>query len=257
MAFHSRATSGIRLFLSVPVRKCARDPIGSQSFTFRCLHHNSHASFTPSTPRPNKLPGIMDPLEEFRQYLEGKRGSSDRTVRAYLTDVTMALSEMDTFETTEIETYLSSLSGRGTARSTVARKLAALRAYGDYLSFNGSKRENPASRVAAPHRSFRVASDDYSRQRDRTLQEIARMTGLQTSEIVSLNAEDIDWRQGAMRVPDASRAEGSRSVPLGTTTRLLRAYLAGRARGPLFLSASGDRLSVRLAHDIINQAAQA
>jgi hypothetical protein len=38
---------------------------------------------------------------------------------------------------------------------------------------------------------------------------------------------------------------------------LLRAYLAGRARGPLFLSASGDRLSVRLAHDIIHQAAQA
>jgi integrase/recombinase XerC len=229
----------------------------SQSFRLRSLHHSSHALFTSWTAHDNKLPISMDPLEEFRQYLEGKRGSSDRTVRAYLTDVTMALSEMDTFETTNIETYLSSLSGRGTARSTVARKLAALRAYGDYLSFKGSSRENPASRVAAPHRSFRVASDDYSRQRDRTLQEIARMTGLQITEMVSLNAEDIDWRQGSIRVPDESRAEGTRSVTLGTTTRLLRAYLAGRARGPLFLSASGDRLSVRLAHDIINQAAQA
>jgi integrase/recombinase XerC len=229
----------------------------SQSFRLRSLHHSSHALFTLRARHDNKLPVFMDPLEEFRQYLEGKRGSSDRTVRAYLTDVTMALSEMDTFETTHIETYLSSLSGRGTARSTVARKLAALRAYGDYLSFKGSNRENPASRVAAPHRSFRVASDDYSRQRDRTLQEIARMTGLQINELVSLNAEDIDWRQGSIRVPDESRADGSRSVTLGTTTRLLRAYLAGRARGPLFLSASGDRLSVRLAHDIIQQATQA
>jgi integrase/recombinase XerC len=229
----------------------------SQSFQHRSLHHSSHALFTSWARHNNKLPLSMDPLDEFRQYLEGNRGSSDRTVRAYLTDVTMALSEMDTFETTDIETYLSSLSGRGTARSTVARKLAALRAYGDYLSANGSRRENPASRVAAPHRSFRVASDDYSRQRDRTLQEIGRMTGLQISEMVALNAEDIDWRQGSIRVPDSSRADGNRYVPLGTTTRLLRAYLAGRARGPLFLSASGDRLSVRLAHDIINQTAQA
>jgi hypothetical protein len=175
--------------VSLPEPDHQRSLMQPQSFRFRSLHHSSHALFTWKVSRFNKLPIFMDPLEEFRQYLEGKRGSSDRTVRAYLTDVTMALSEMDSFETGHIEMYLSSLSGRGTARSTVARKLAALRAYGDYLSFKGSNRENPASRVAAPHRSFRVASDDYSRQRDRTLQEIARMTGLQITEMVALNAE--------------------------------------------------------------------
>jgi hypothetical protein len=35
---------------------------------------------------------------------------------------------------------------------------------------------------------------------------------------------------------------------------MLRAYLGGRARGPIFLSATGDRLSVRLAHDILSEA---
>ena len=191
----------------------------------------------------------MESLEDFRAYLEKRRGSSDRTVRAYLTDVMMALSEMDGFESAEIETYLSSLSGRGTARSTVARKLAALRAYGDFLADIGKRAENPAQRVAAPHRSFRVASDDYSRQRDRTLQELSRTTGMKVTELIALNAEDIDWRTGTIRV-----SESNKSVTLSTAGRLLRAYLGGRSRGPVFLSASGDRLSVRLAHDIINQA---
>ena len=195
-----------------------------------------------------KIAASMDTLEDFREYLQGRRGSSDRTVRAYLTDVTMALSEMDAFETNEIETYLSSLSGRGTARSTVARKLAALRAYGDYLAFAGRKSENPAQRVAAPYRSFRIASDDYSRQRDRALAELARVTNLKVTDLVALNAEDVDWRANTINVVSSEKA-----VSIGNATRTLRAYLGGRARGPIFLSASGDRLSVRLAHDILNQ----
>jgi integrase/recombinase XerC len=160
----------------------------------------------------------------------------------------MALSEMNAFETNEIETYLSSLSGRGTARSTVARKLAALRAYGDYLAFAGRKAENPAQRVAAPYRSFRIASDDYSRQRDRALVELARVTNLKVTDLVALNAEDVDWRANTINVVSSEKA-----VSIGNATRTLRAYLGGRARGPIFLSASGDRLSVRLAHDILNQ----
>lgn len=195
-----------------------------------------------------RMPESMDTLEDFREYLQRRRGSSDRTVRAYLTDVTMALSEMEGFETNGIESYLSSLSGRGTARSTVARKLAALRAYGDYLAYAGQTTDNPAQRVAAPYRSFRIASDDYSRQRDRALHEIARATNLKTTDLVALNAEDIDWRAATIRVVSSDRA-----LPLGIATRTLRAYLGGRSRGPIFLSASGDRLSVRLAHDILNQ----
>ena len=191
----------------------------------------------------------MDSLEDFREYLLQRRGSSDRTVRAYMTDVSMALSEMRAFEAPDIEGYLSNLSGRGTARSTVARKLAALRAYGDYLAYAGQRSENPAQRVAAPHRSHRVASDDYSRKRDRTLVEIARATGLKVDELVALNAEDIDWRANVVRLPGPN---GVRVAGLGASSRMLRAYLGGRSRGPIFLSASGDRLSVRLAQDILS-----
>lgn len=191
----------------------------------------------------------MGALEDFRDYLQHRRGSSDRTVRAYLTDVSLALAEIGNFEASEIESYLSSLSGRGTARSTVARKLAALRAYGDFMADAGRVPSNPAQRVAAPHRSHRVASDDYSRKRDRALAEVARATSLKPSELVSANAEDVDWRQNVLRLPASG---GPKVAPLGASSRLLRAYLGGRSRGPIFLSASGDRLSVRLAHDILN-----
>jgi integrase/recombinase XerC len=192
----------------------------------------------------------MDSLEGFRDYLLHRRGSSERTVRAYLTDVTMALADIRSFEPATIEAYLSSLAGRGTARSTVARKLAALRAYGDYLTETGERRDNPAQRVAAPHRSYRVASDEFSRKRDRTLSEVARATGLSADDLVALNAEDVDWRANVVRLP---AGESARVAGLGGSSRLLRAYLGGRARGPLFLSSNGDRLPARHAGEVLAQ----
>ncbi|HWG85635.1 MAG TPA: site-specific integrase [Deinococcales bacterium] len=190
----------------------------------------------------------MESLEGFRDYLLHRRGSSERTVRAYLTDVTMALADIRSFEPAAIESYLSSLAKRGTARSTVARKLAALRAYGDYLREGGQRRDNPAQRVAAPHRSYRVASDEFSRRRDRTLVEVARATGLEPDDLVSLNAEDVDWRANLVRLHDL---DSVRVAGLGGSSRLLRAYLGGRGRGPLFLSSSGDRLPAKQASEVL------
>ncbi len=210
-------------------------------------------SFTRTTKAVHKNAQGMEIIGDFQNYLQARRGSSERTVRAYIADVSMALNEMPDFEIPGIEQYLAGLSGRGVARSTVARKLAALRAYGDFLAQAGHRAENPAQRVSAPHRSYRVASDDYSRQRDRCLRDVARATGLLIIEIVAMNAEDLDWRRNIARV---ETGQGPKIVGLGASSRTLRGYLGGRARGPIFLSSSGERLSVRLAHDILNQPMQ-
>lgn len=191
----------------------------------------------------------MESLAAYREYLQS-RGASERTVRAYLTDITMTFAEIQHFEASEIEGYLSLISGRGTARSTVARKLAALRSYGDYLVAAGSRPENPAQRVAAPHRSLRVASDDYSRKRDRTLVEVARASGLSAAELVALNAEDVDWVENIVHVPTVGPPKRG---ALGPANRLLKAYLGGRGRGPIFLAASGDRMSQVLAQEVLEQ----
>ena len=88
----------------------------------------------------------MEATKDFQTYLEA-RGSSERTIRAYIADVTMALESVRVFDAPDLENYLSVLAGRGTARATVSRKLAALRAYGDFLEFAGKVEptKNPAN----------------------------------------------------------------------------------------------------------------
>jgi integrase/recombinase XerC len=187
-------------------------------------------------------------FDPFRIFLS-ERGAKDRTVQAYIADLSLALAEIGNFDRNNIERYLSYLVGRGTARSTVARKLASLRAYGDYLVASGSFSINPAMRVSAPHRSRHVASEQYLTRRDHVLLEVAEASGLSPQELSDLNAEDMDWRASQVRVYD--QAGEVRLVALGQVARPLRDYLSGRSRGPLFLSASGDRLTADFASSLL------
>jgi site-specific recombinase XerD len=188
----------------------------------------------------------MEATKDFQTYLEA-RGSSERTIRAYIADVTMALEMVRVFDAPDLENYLSILASKGTARATVSRKLAALRAYGDFLEFSGQLERNPALRVSIPHRSPRVAQESYVRNRNQALGEIVQTTQLRVTEIVMLNAEDVSWRDNALTLLSGVR------VKLGEASRVLRSYLSGRSRGPLFLSETGDRLSSQRAHDALER----
>jgi integrase/recombinase XerC len=187
-------------------------------------------------------------FDPFRTFLS-ERGAKDRTVQAYIADLTLALADIGDFERSNIERYLSYLVGRGTARSTVARKLASLRAYGDYLLTTGDFLLNPALRVSAPHRSRHVASEQYLTRRDQVLLEVAQASGLSPQQLTDINAEDVDWRAAQVRIYDA--AGEMRLISLGQVVRPLRDYLSGRSRGPLFLSASGDRLTAAFASSLL------
>jgi integrase/recombinase XerC len=187
-------------------------------------------------------------FDPFRTFLS-ERGAKERTVQAYIADLSLALAEIGDFDRSNIERYLSYLVGRGTARSTVARKLASLRAYGDHLVAIGSVALNPALRVSAPHRSRHVASEAYLTRRDQVLLEMAEASGLSPQELCDLNAEDMDWRAAQVRVYDA--AGTVRIIALGQVVRPVRDYLSGRSRGPLFLSASGDRLTGEFASSLL------
>ncbi len=188
----------------------------------------------------------MESTKDFQTYLEA-RGSSERTIRAYVADVTTALDSVQVFEARNLEQYLSVLAGRGIARATVSRKLAALRAYGDFLESSGQIERNPALRVSIPHRSPRVAQESYVRNRNQALEEVLQSTRLRVTEIVMLNAEDVSWRDNALTLLSGVR------VKLGEASRVLRSYLSGRSRGPLFISENGDRLSSQRAHAVLEQ----
>ena len=158
------------------------------------------------------------------------------------------------------------LSEQGASRSTVARKLAAIRSFYRVLVQRGELEGSPADLVASPKRDSylprvlkqgevtglldSMPASTPLELRDRAIFELAYSAGLRAEELVNLEVVSLD--------PDAEqlRVEGkggrTRIVPAGEPAwRALDAYLtrgrpalAGAREDPaLFLSRSGRRLS--------------
>jgi len=165
----------------------------------------------------------------------------------------------------ELRRFAGVISERGASKATVARKLAAVRAFYRHLVERGEVEANPAQLVSSPQRDAylprvlkpaevselleRMPSSSPLELRDRALFELAYSAGLRAEELVNLDLDSLD--------PDAEelRVEGKggkvRVIPAGEPAwRALDAYLArGRSalsQGPeraLFLSRRGRRLS--------------
>ena len=200
------------------------------------------------------------------------RGMGEKTRRAYGVDLSQlgewaagrglepgALSHRD------LRRFAAVLSERGAAKSTVARKLAAIRTFYRHLLERGDVEANPADLVSSPRKDSylphvlkpaevaelleRIPASSPLDVRDRAMFELAYAAGLRAEELVNLDVEGAD--------PDAEqvRVEGkggrTRVVPAGEHAwRALDRYLtrarpaldAGESRA-LFLSKSGRRLS--------------
>jgi site-specific recombinase XerD len=168
----------------------------------------------------------------------------------------------------ELRRFAGVLSERGAAKSTVARKLAAIRTFFAILVERGELDASPADLVASPKRDSylphvlkpgevaslleRIPGSSPLELRDRALFELAYSAGLRAEELVNVDVASVD--------PDAEevRVEGkgakTRVVPAGEPAwRALDAYLtrarpalagaADRGDPALFLSKSGRRLS--------------
>jgi len=161
------------------------------------------------------------------------------------------------------------LSERGGSRSTVARKLAAIRAFYRVLVERGELEASPADLVATPKRDSHLPTV-LSRSemaelldgmptgtpldlRDRAMFELAYSSGLRAAELVDLDLESLDRDAEELRVE--GKGAKTRIVPAGEQAwRALDAYLErGRpeltavahsvAEPALFLSRTGHRLS--------------
>ncbi len=200
------------------------------------------------------------------------RGMGDKTRRAYGVDLAQLGEwaagrglEPTTLTHRDLRRFAAVLGERGAAKSTVARKLAAIRTFYRHLLERREIDANPADLVSSPKK------DSYLPQvlkpaevvelleaipgstpldlRDRAMFELAYAAGLRAEELVNLDTTSAD--------PDAEevRVEGkggrTRVVPAGEHAwRALDRYLTrGRPAldsgesGALFLSKSGRRLS--------------
>lgn len=229
---------------------------------------------TPPTPLARETGRYLD-------HLRVERGLSDNTLDAYRRDLRRYCAFMERRGVTDasgiddaaVRAFLASLSASTHgedetpyAATSVARALSSVRSFHRFLAREGVVSHDPAAGVVRPRvpraLPHPLTVDDVTRilsapddgtiagLRDRAVLELLYGAGLRVSELTSLDVDDVDLEEGAVRVMGKGGKE--REVPVGRFARdAVAAYLtrarpdlAGvRTRGALFLNTRGGRLT--------------
>lgn len=232
--------------------------------------------------------GPVDPiLDEFDDYLAWQCGRSVHTRRAYLGDVRSLLvfladrgSDLDGLTLLVLRSWLAAAARAGAARTTLARRASAVRAFTAWAVRRGLLGSDPAARLQAPkaHRTLpavlrqdqalaaMAAAESGSQQgdplarRDQLIVELLYATGIRVSELCGLDVDDVDIGRRVLRV--LGKGNKQRTTPFGEpAAAALRVWLAeGRPAlvtaqsGPaLLVGARGRRLDVRQARTVVHQ----
>ena len=202
-------------------------------------------------------PLVREHLKEFLAYIKLNRHVSPHTVRAYDSDITQYLAwvagdqqrkmselTVDDLDLTSVRAHLAELNKAGKARSSVARKLSALRTFVKYLRREDLIAHDPTAMAVAPKRDQTIpthlsepemarliempSTGDPLGRRDRAILELFYASGLRLSELVGIDLEDLNLSGRMVRVMGKGGKE--RLLPFNQSTVLaLRAWLADRA----------------------------
>ena len=215
-------------------------------------------------------------LEQFLIYLRAGRSGSPYTVKNYRNDIGQFLDycreqgvcSLEQVDRSLLRSYLAELDGTGYVKASIARRVAELRSFGDFLVREEVLERNPFRLISAPRVPRRLpqyltvaeveallAVPDTSTPlglRNRAIIEVLYAAGLRVSELAGLDVSDVSLVQGSARVMGKGSKE--RIGLLGRqAVRALRAYLeAGRPAllgkqptNALWLNHRGGRLTVR------------
>jgi len=214
-------------------------------------------------------------IEKFLRHLEIERGMSGHTLRAYRKDleefVAYSPKDADDIEMIDVRGFVAQQIKNGLTKTTAGRRLSAVRSFLTYLTREGYLKVNPAKLVTTPkaerHLPKFLSVDDvfalierpdtigFIHVRDKAILELLYSSGLRVSEVCGLNVEDINTREGLVKVKGKGRKE--RIVPLGTkAAEAIRGYmtekiLLKKKSKTLFLNKSGTPLSERSIRRIV------
>ncbi|MDQ3131832.1 MAG: tyrosine recombinase XerC [Acidobacteriota bacterium] len=227
---------------------------------------------------------LEDYLNQFLQHLRYERNVSTHTLRNYSSDLLqfreylllkgsvkdIPVSEIDHLT---IREWMSSLHGLNKKKTSIARKLASLRTFFQFLIREGIQETNPAKLVATPkierklpnHLSIEdavrfIETPDLNTdlgKRDRAILEFLYATGMRVGELVNLNLKDIDFREKLVRV--TGKRKKQRILPFGEPSLQALMFYLNEARAdflhncPLterddqavFLNYQGTRITTR------------
>ncbi|HWQ34264.1 MAG TPA: tyrosine recombinase XerC [Blastocatellia bacterium] len=207
-------------------------------------------------------------IDEFLQHLKYERNLSEHTLRNYASDLEqfhdhvappdqkgnrrqVNIREIDHLT---IRDFMATLYEQNKKKSSIHRKIAAIRTFFRFLCREGVLEVNPARLVASPrverklpnHLTIQEAirfietpdPETVLGKRDRAILELLYASGVRVSELVNLNLTDIDFENQTVRVKGKGRKE--RMVPFGVhAKKALEDYLS--VRGELLLEADPEK----------------
>ena len=223
---------------------------------------------------------MREAIESFLNYLSVEKGFSQNTLDAYRNDlIQLADFVKEEADKNNIEAswadfrkdgvlrYLLNLRERNYAPTTVSRKVAAARSFFTFMINEGRVKENPTENIRSPRvgKSLPrpISINEVRRlleqpgklmtleaKRDKAMLELLYASGMRVGELISLDMNDVDTREGYVRCFGKGHKE--RLIPIHRQAALtVDGYMAETrphlARGTdskaLFLNRRGERLT--------------
>lgn len=238
-------------------------------------------------------------IDRFFDYLKFERGVSDMTIESYSDDLaqfyrffTVDINnpenkneyeanvriEDDDVDITSIQkndilSFIEYCYDRGLKKSSISRKIAAIKSFFRFLYNLDIIKKNPASSIHFPKKEKRIPKILYDNQidelfgfktesfidfRDKALLEVFYSSGARVSEVASADIENMDLDSGTLKV----HGKGSEDRMVFLTDECVvwvRRYLQmrkkkfGAYKGPLFVNNRGSRITVRGIFHIIDK----
>ena len=226
-------------------------------------------------------------IDDFFRHLRYERNVSPHTLRNYTSDLYQFLDfiappkedgsrdevPVEQMDNLTIREWMSHLNSENKKKTSIARKLASLRTFFQFLVREGVLEMNPAKLVNTPRIERKLPThlsmEDIVRfietpdlntdlgKRDRAILEFLYATGMRVSELVNLNLRDIDYKEKLVRV--MGKRKKQRILPFGDPALQALMYYLNEARHELlqnsppherdenavFLNYQGTRISER------------
>ena len=243
-----------------------------------------------------KHPGLgrADDVSAFLRYVEHERQLSPETLHAYAGDLAEFEAFLDRYygapewtwggvDRLSIRSWMGDMaSRRKLARTSIARKLSAVRSFYRFLHVEERVAANPARTVRTPKRDrhlpgfltreqmeevfrdaeARAEGGGFHALRNLALVELFYSTGMRLAELQAMDLASLDLVSDRVRVLGKGRKE--RIVPLGrSATRALRAYYEARDRvmaaaerpdrRAVFVAQTGRRITMRQIQNIVGE----
>lgn len=210
---------------------------------------------------------------EIAAFLATRSGYSENSNAAYRRDLhlfaaccsTHSVNDWREVDITTVRTFITEQHRKGKSGKTLARFLSSLRAFFQYQVDNRQRTDNPAREVKAPKSARKLPKtldvdqtsslleaqpESFTESRDAAMWELMYSSGLRVSELVSVRLDQLDLKNGEVRVIGKGNKE--RVVPVGgAAVSATKAWIKFRTSAAeadercLFVSQQGKGLTAR------------